>query len=112
MTPSRLCARCDATDTKTARLDCVLPNDRKLPLTLVPERDSPQLESRDLNGLLFLTSGDVLVRCQVSERAVRPALIVVDPPRFDLGFASSFDVNWCTFRHSSRRPRWTPKTVI
>ena len=32
-----------------------------------------------------LTLFDVLVRCQMPERAVRSALIVVDAPGFDLG---------------------------
>ena len=43
------------------------------------------LEKGGFGGPLFLTSGDVFVRCQVPERAVRSALIVVDAPGFDLG---------------------------
>src|SRR4029453_6541702 len=50
-----------------------------------PKARQPTLENRGSNGQLFLTLPGVLVRCQMAERAVRPALIVIDPPRFDLG---------------------------
>ena len=52
-------------------------------LTLVPLRDRLQLERRTFKGPILLTLPDELVRCQVSERAVWAALIVVDAPRLD-----------------------------
>ena len=55
-------------------------------MTLVPNRDQSTLEKRGFSGRLILTRSGVLVRCQVAERAVRSALIVVDAPRFDLCF--------------------------
>src|SRR5204862_1225689 len=54
-------------------------------VTLVPKRDNSQLDRRRFGGGHDLTLGNELGRRQVAERAVWPALIVVDPPRFDLG---------------------------
>jgi hypothetical protein len=51
-----------------------------------PENETADAsEKRLLGSPLDLTLGGKLVRCQVPERAVWPALIVVDAPRLDLG---------------------------
>ena len=54
-------------------------------LTLVPLRDRLQLERRVFDGPILLTLPDELVRCQMAERAMWSALIVIDAPRFDRG---------------------------
>ena len=56
------------------------------PLTLVPLRDRLQLERRAFDDPILLTLFGKLIRCQVPERAMGSALIVINPPCFDLRF--------------------------
>src|SRR5262249_40749227 len=71
-----------------------------------PVVGSSQLEpGHDFEVPHDLTSRNELARRQVAERAVWPALIVIEPPRLDLRLGTAIDANWCTFKHSSsRRP--------
>ena len=55
-------------------------------LTLVPLRDRLQLERRAFDDPILLTLFGKLIRCQVPERAMGSALIVINPPCFDLRF--------------------------
>ena len=55
-------------------------------MTLVPLRDRLQLERRAFDDPILLTLFGKLIRCQVPERAMGSALIVINPPCFDLRF--------------------------
>ena len=55
-------------------------------LTLVPLRDRLQLERRAFDDPILLTLFGKLIRCQVPERAMGSARIVINPPCFDLRF--------------------------